>query len=474
MNGIPDTPGMALSKKSIIFIAVAACIIIGAYVSPAIPDLSYEGKMVLAILIAGIVLWITESIPIPATALLILVLMPLLGVVTYTAAWTATASSVVFFVMGCFAFTAALDASSIPTRIAGAVLKWAGTDQRKMLFGFMGAAAVLSMIMSDVAACGVFVAVGKRLLQLNDAKPGHSNLGRALMIGIPWASYAGGCAMITGNGCNVLTVSLFQTYFGTSITFVQWMALGIPCAALLLASSWFVLLKVFKPEPMSQASVDRTLAEVEDLDPLERSEKATIAIIACAIVAWTLSSWFPAIDTAAVAVIAIIALSIPGWCKLPFGELVVRLNWNILLMIMCILSVAAAIASTGAGTWLVTSIESAMPWQTAFAVLLVSSVIGCIIHNVVPVGPAVAGILAFPLGTLALNFGAPIAAMTMIVAWQASISYMLPLDCVPIQTYATKYYSMGDMVKAGWIESIVLILYTCTALPGLCALFSLA
>ena len=72
-------------------------------------------------------------------------------------------------------------------------------------------------------------------------------------------------------------------------------------------------------------------------------------------------------------------------------------------------------------------------------------------HNVVPVGPAVAGILAFPLGAIAMDFGIPMYAMLMVVAWEASVSYILPLDCVPVLTYSTGYYSMGQYAKAGII-----------------------
>ena len=151
----------ALRPRSILFLALAAGLVAVAAWAPATPGLAYEARMVLGILAAGILLWVTESMPLPATALLILVLMPLTGVCSFEAAYANAMGSTVFFLMGTFAFTVALDATTVPTRIAARVLGWSGTSTPKMLLGFMAATAFLSFFMSDVAACGVFISVGK-------------------------------------------------------------------------------------------------------------------------------------------------------------------------------------------------------------------------------------------------------------------------------------------------------------------------
>lgn len=466
-----ERPG--LKARNIVFIAVAAAIIAIAALAPATPDLSYEGRMVLAILLAGIVLWITESIPLPATALLVLVLMPIMGVCSFSDAYANAMGSTVFFLMGTFAFTVALDATTIPSRMAAFVLRWSGTNTNKMLFGFMCATAFLSFFMSDVAACGVFISVGKKLLELNHAEKLKSNMGRALMIAIPWASYAGGLAVMTGNGCNVVTVGLFETLFGVEMQFVEWSMLGIPFCAIMLFTAWFVLTRVYKPEPITQESIDATMAEVSEVGEMTAPEKKTIAIIALALVAWILSSWISVLDTAMVAIVAIVLLSLPGCSTLNFKELVGRMNWGVILMIMCILSAAHFVVETGAGDWLVAAVVGVIPasWQTPFIVLLVLSAVGAVIHNVVPVGTAVAGILAYPFGVLAGDFGISTYCILMVVAWQASLSYMLPLDCVPILTYSAGYYKMSDMVKVGWIPTVVLVVLTSTLLPALCMFF---
>ena len=119
----PVAAGAArLRPRSILFMALAAAIVAAAAWAPATAGLAFEGRMVLAILAAGILLWVTESMPLPATALLILVLMPVTGVCSFEAAYANAMGSTVFFLMGTFAFTVALDATTVPTRIAARVL----------------------------------------------------------------------------------------------------------------------------------------------------------------------------------------------------------------------------------------------------------------------------------------------------------------------------------------------------------------
>ena len=209
---------------------------------------------------------------------------------------------------------------------------------------------------------------------------------------------------------------------------------------------------------------------------MTREEKTTVVIIGLAMVCWILSSWFSFFNTAMVAIFATILLSVPGNSTLAFTDLVGRMNWGILVMIMCILSVSHFVVSTGAGDWIVATVIGALPASATQMVvlLLVLSAIGAIAHNVVPVGPAVAGVLAYPFGMIAGEFGISMYCVLMVVAWQASLSYILPLDCVPILTYSEGYYTMADMAKVGWIPTIVIVVLTSTLLPLMCSLFGFA
>ena len=278
---------------------------------------------------------------------------------------------------------------------------------------------------------------------------------------------------MTGNGCNVVTAGLFKNLFGFEITFVQWAMLGLPISLVLLFACWFILTRWFKPEDISAESIEQTKAETAQLGKLQSAEKKTVGVILAAMVFWIISSWMPAINTAEVAIIAVILFSIPGWSCLEFKELITRMNWGVILMIMCIISVSHFIVSTGAGDWVVESVVGSLPESAKVPLVLIfiMSVIGAVAHNVVPVGPAVAGMIAYPFGAICGDFGISMHLALMLVAFQASFAFMLPLDCVPILTYSAGYYKMSDMIKVGWMPTLVNIALNVTLLPALCMAF---
>ena len=385
-------------RRSAIVVTIAALLIASAALLPETAGLTYEGRMVLSILAAGVLLWVTEALPLAATALLVLVMMPITGVCSFSDAYANSIGSTVFFLMGTFAFTVALDATTIPTRVCGLVLRWAGNDSRKVVLGFMCACALLSLVMSDVAACGVFISVGKRLLELNGTERGKSRLGTTMMIAIPYASYAGGMACMAGNGCNVLTVSLFSSLFGVEMSFVQWMMIGVPFAVVMLVASWIFLCAWFKPEKISQHAVDETMREVSDLPKMQVCEWKTVGVIAAALVFWVASSWLSFLNTAEIAIVAMVLLSIPGWNPLDFKSILKRMNWDIILLIMCVISAGHFVVETGAGNWIVETIMAVTPdaMKVPLVLMLVASFIGAVMHNVVPVGLRLRAFLHFP------------------------------------------------------------------------------
>lgn len=257
------------------------------------------------------------------------------------------------------------------------------------------------------------------------------------------------------------------------MSFIEWMMIGVPFALVLLFASWGYLCAWFKPEPITQYAVDETMNEVSNLPKMQPCEWKTVGVIAAALIFWIASSWLPFLDTAEIALCAMVLLSIPGWNPLDFKTLLKRMNWDIILLIMCVISAGHFVVETGAGDWIVETVMVITPDFLKFplAIMIIASTIGAIMHNVVPVGPAVAGILAFPLGVIATQFGIPMYAMLMVVAWEASVSYILPLDCVPVLTYSTGYYKMSDYAKAGILPTVFLVVLTSVALPLLCTLY---
>ena len=457
------------------YLALAALILIAAAALPPWEGLSFQGRMAIALMGAGVVLWVTDVLPACITALVLMALMPLFGVCSFNEAWANSINSNVFFLIGTFSFTIALSSTTVPLRVVGAILRWSGNDPKKLILGFMCGTAVFSTVMTDIAACGVFMALCIFILEANGAEKGRSRLGKALMIAVPWGSAIGGAATLCGCGLNIMVVGVLEESFGITVSFLTWLICALPMTLMVLPLSWVLLVKVFKPEAITAEAYEATQRRCSGLPPITRREWWACAVILVTLALWILSTWFPFLNTAAVVMISMALFFIPGNQVMTFDDLVKGVNWGIILLIMGVTSLAAALASTGAGSWIVNVVlADAVHGLSPMGVLAIGALLGCVLHNIIPVGPAVCGILVVPFATLALSSGASMTAMAVMLGWECGVALIIPLDCVPLVSYSYGYYRFWDMMKVGWVPSLLMIVYAATALPAICAALGVA
>lgn len=458
-----------------LFIAVAvAVVVLGVFLPTESVGLTYEGRMSLFIMLAGIVLWVTEAVPLTISGLALLALLPFMGVWTFNDSWSNSVNANTFFLICTFAFTIAISKTSIPTRVIGAVVKWAGTSSSKMILGIMAAVAVLSSVVTNTAATAMSMPLVLKLIEVNGSEKGKSNLGKALMIAAPMAACAGGAALLCGCGLNIIVVGMVESSFGFTVTFLNWAIVSIPMAIILLLVCWLFLVKVVKPEPLTGEAVRVTLAEYEALPKLNRSEFITIFTILLALALWILSTWFSVFNTAGVALLAVAILFLPGATEVTFDDFVKGTNWGIVLLVMAVTSMGTAISVTGAGAWIANSLLGGFVGMNPFAVLGLASTLVAVLHNIIPVGPAVAGIAVVPLFELAQLAGVNLTALTVMLGWQSGIAFVLPLDMVSLIPYSYGYFTFKDFIKVGWLPAVTMIIYSCTVLPLLAGMLGCA
>lgn len=461
-----------------LFVIVAIAVIVVAYFLPTDSvGLSHEGCLSLAIMLAGVILWITEAIPLTITGLALLALLPVLGVWSFNDSWANSVNSNTYFLICTFAFTIALSNTTIPTRVIGVVVKWAGTNSSKMILGVMSAVALLSTVVTNTAATAMSMPIVLKLLEANEI--GHesgkkSKLGKALMIASPMAACAGGAALLCGCGLNLIVVGMLETSFGFTVTFLDWAIVAIPMAIILLFACWIFIVKVIKPEPLTEEAVRASLEEYESLPKLKSNELLAIGTILLALVLWILSTWFSMFNTAAVALIALGIMFLPGANIMTFDDFVKGTNWGIVLLVMAVTSMGTAISSTGAGSWIATTLLGGFIGMNPFVVLGLSSALVAVLHNIIPVGPAVAGIAVVPLFELAQAAGTSLTATAVMLGWQSGIAFVLPLDMVSLIPYSYGYFTFKDFIKIGWFPAVVMTLYSCTILPIMCGMLGLA
>lgn len=454
-------------RKRQISLLIALAVLAVFCFMPVPEGLTRPGTIAIGLLLTGMVMWITEAIPLAISAFLLMVLMPYLGVMTFPNVWAKFISSVIFFVIAAFGLTVALMKTNIPLRITATLMKWSGPNSKKLVFGFLCCTALLSTIVTNTANCALFMGLALALLKGNNAVPGVSNLGKCLMMGIPMASMIGGGVTPAGVSINIMVLGMVNAHTGMNISFLDWVIMGLPMAIIMLPVVWFCLVTAFKPENISPEALQGILKQAKELGPMNLVEKKVLSIVVLMLIFWVASSWFPKIDATAVALIGLVVMFLPGVDVLTFEELTKGVSWTVVLLIGGVQSLAAGILSTGAATWMVKSVMSMVAGASNTAIMAGASTLMAFLHVIIPVGPAIAGMTAIPFADIAAMTGISPAAMAIMIAFWSAITFVLPLDCVPLITLGLGYYKMTDFVKAGWLPTIVLIAYTTLVLPVL-------
>ena len=206
-----------------IWIAVAiVMIIIGQFGPLWSPDLTREGQAAIMVLLAAVVMWATEALPLPITSLVMVAMCGFLGIAAYNDIWAATFTGSLWMFIGIFGFTTFLGVSTFPQRLIAMVVKMVKGNINLVILGFMVISAIISMVMSNIALTAIMMGFAASLLRAAGAKPGESNMGRCLALAIPFAVMFGGCLLPSGTPINVVVLGLAETACGVTITFAEW------------------------------------------------------------------------------------------------------------------------------------------------------------------------------------------------------------------------------------------------------------
>ena len=422
---------------------------------PAPEGLTAPAWRMAALFAVALVLWSTEAIPIAVTALLVLVLQPLLGIAGLRPAFTAAMSPVFFFVLGMFCISTAFSVSGLDRRFALSLLARAGADSRRVLLAFMIGTSAISTIMSDVPACAIFMAIALGLFAANDVRPGQSRFGKAVMIGIPFASLIGGVATPAGSSINILGIEFIEKFGGVRVPFLDWMAIGVPMAVILTPLAWWVLVLCFRPEKDAIKDVGALARERAALGPLKPAEWKLIAFLGTMLALWIASTWVKALDVTVVALCGSIAMFLPGIGMIEWKQVERGTGWDTLLMIAGVSSIGVASVDTGLAKWIVErSVGGIEGWPALWIVAAISA-FTVVVHLVLPIGPVINATLIPPIALLAVESGQSPVLYALPVAFTASCAFLLPLDPVPLLTYTRGYYRMFDMLLPGAILSVV-------------------
>lgn len=483
MRAEPEPSGRA--RRQWVGLAVGPLLAVLVYV--VLPDdLGHPGRLTAATAVLMATWWMTEAIPIPATALLPLVIFPVVGDGTVDEVGASYGNNIIFLFMGGFLLALAMQRWNLHRRIALVTVRAMGTKPSMVIAGFMIATGFISMWVSNTATAVMMLPIGVSVLMLvarmekagGDASAMdeigtqeivRSNFGTALMLGIAYAASIGSLATIIGTPPNTLLVGYLSENHDITIGFGQWMLLGLPLAILLLVACWFILTKIVFPPEMDDIPGGRELmdTEIAKLDRMSRPEWMVLAVFALAAFSWVsipLIMDEPFIDDAGIAmVIGVLLFILPSGTargvRLLDWEAAVKLPWGVLLLFGGGLALSAQFGSSGLTEWIGEQTEGLGGIPVVLLVLIVAA--GVLLLTELTSNTATAATFLPLAGGVALGLDMDPMLLTIPVALAATCAFMLPVATPPNAiAFGSGYVSIGQMVKGGALVNLVALVLT--------------
>lgn len=447
-----------MSKKQIIGIVGAVLVLIVSMFLPAMGDITQVGMRTVGMLAAFLILLVTEALPVVVISLMFCALMPLLGVApNFGAALKGYSEPIVFFTLASFGIAAALTTIPLSKRILRALLRSFGKNVGQVLLSMMSACALLSSIVSNVPTCAIFMAIALDFVKLYDNEEDRRKTARMFMIAIPVASMIGGMMTPAGSSINLLAMGQLEAHAGMEITFVQWMCAGIPLTLVMIPLAWWLMCKVYKPAEVTAEQVKSFIGSMDIPDKMDSKERKVCVITIVMLALWIASSWIKGINVMIVAMLGCCVMFLPGVEVLDVKTFLRENSWDAFFLVGSVISIANAMITNGVSAAIANAIPAmnvGLPLLLAFTAVLIFVTL-----VVIPVASSMIPIMAVPLIAIATGAGASPALIMLAAALCAGNCYLLPLDTVPLITYAKGYYSMTDMAKSTlWLQIAMVIL----------------
>ena len=425
---------------------------------PTPEGLGVPGQKMAALFILILILWSTAALPIAISSLLALVLQPILELNTLNTAFQNFIGLVFFFVLIMFIVALAWVKTGLAHRFALTLITKSGTESRRVIYVFTIGTGLVSLVVSDVPTCAIFMAVAIGIFEKLKLEPGKSQFAKGLMLAIPFGAMIGGVGTIAGSSINVLGLQIIEDNGGPTVSFLQWMAIGIPMVIILLPTAAFVISRAFKPEIDDIGDIEDIKKELADLGPLTAAEKKVIVIQSLMLIFWIAGTWVPAFNVVTVGVFGATAMFLPGIRLFTWREAQAATGWDILMMAGAVATLGAASSSSGLAQWLVDISLGGLTDAPIVLILGLISVFTVLIHLMLPVSPVINAIMIPPIMLLAVEAGINPLLYALPVIFTASCAFLIPLDPVPLLTFSKGYYSFFDMFKPGAILAVVWVI----------------
>ncbi|WP_128893296.1 DASS family sodium-coupled anion symporter [Erythrobacter sp. HKB08] len=423
-----------------------------------------EGMTREAFIVAGLVVlmaawWMTEAIPLTATALMPFIVLPLAGVMTARDTASAYYAPILFLLLGGAFIALAIERTGLHRRLSLAILKGIGSGggQTRLLLAFMISAAILSMLISNTSTSLIMMPMALAVLAGGGVAAGErEGLSGALPMGIAFAASIGGLGTIVGSPTNGIAVALLDEMTGLRISFAEWMAYGLPVVLIGVPLAAFIISHV-QQVASHPFDVKAARAAIDDHAPWSSAEKRLLPIIAITFALWMSQRWVAPYlpenswTDGTIAILASLALFLlpdgTGRPMLQWHE-ADRAPWGVIMMFGGGLALAAGMQASGLADWLGQALLPLDALPLVVVALAIVAMVVLITEFASNVATA-SGIIPV-VASLVVALGVDPILLAMPAALAASWGFMLPAGTGPNAiAWSTGHIRIGRMVGAG-------------------------
>jgi solute carrier family 13 (sodium-dependent dicarboxylate transporter), member 2/3/5 len=422
--------------------------------------------------------WMTEALPLTATALLPFLFAPLFGVMTAAEVAGEYYSPILFLILGGAFLALAIERVGLHRRLAVAILKLAKPTSTGLLFAFMAATALLSMFISNTSTALIMVPIALAVLAAGRVDEGETDgFPGAVMMGIAFAASIGGLGTLVGSPTNAIAAALIEKQLGLTISFLDWMRYGVPVVVLAIPAAMLILMRV---QRLDRDNFDaRGAAQaLGSSPPWSVAERRLVPLFSLVFAAWVAQPWIEpllpkgALTDGTIAIAgALFLFVIPDGTGRPLlnWKEADRAPWGVIMMFGGGLALAAAMTESGLAAWLgnVLAPLGSLPLILLAAAIVALTIVITEFASNVATASGIMPVLAALIATTGVD---PIL-LALPVAFAASWGFMLPSGTGPNAiAWATGHIALPRMLTAGAVLDVVgvpLIILTIWAMAAL-------
>lgn len=457
-----------MKKKFGLLLGILVFILLLLFPEP--EGLSRTGWETLAVALMMAVWWITEALPLAVTALVPMIFFPVLNIGSITDATGPYSNPIIFLFMGGFILAIAMQKWNLHKRIALNILNLIGTKPKSIIFGFVISTAFISMWVSNTATALMMLPIALSVLELIDKTEitPDKNFEIVLVLSIAFASSIGGMGTLIGSPPNALFAGFMETNYHITVSFVDWMKVGVPIVIVSLPLMFYLLTLIY-PIRIKEIPGGANLihSELKGLGKMGYEEKVVAFVFVLAAMMWCFSPLIKEIipgfsDTGVAVFVAFLLFLIPRSSRDSGGILkwsdTRELPWGILLLFGGGLSLAKAITTTKLADWIGQGIAQL---GTLPIVLIVAIALLAILTVTELMSNTAATATFLPIvASVAIGLKQDPMLFAIPITIAASCAFMLPVSTPPnAVVYSSGRVSIAQMVKAGiWLDLMFAVL----------------